>query len=198
MILPTYERQAEFFDRARSKSLFERRWLDRLLAHAPQEGGRRRVLDLGCGSGRPMAQYLSDRRCAVTGVDGAAAMIALFSANLPRARAIHADMRGLDLGEEFDAVIAWDSFFHLSRDDQRAMFPVFARHLAPGGALLFTSGPEDSEVIGDVGGEPLYHASLAPEEYRSLLEAAGMEVLRYAPEDPDCDMHTVWLARKAG
>ena len=193
-ILPTYERLAPAFDRLRDKTLFERSWLDRLLAHAPG----RKVLDLGCGSGRPVAQYLFDRRCDVTGIDGAAAMIALFEKNLPKARAIHADMRGLDLGETFDAVLGWDSFFHLAKDDQRAMFPVFAKHLRPRGVLMFTSGTGDGEAIGHVDEATVYHASLAPEEYRKLLQENGLEVLRHVVEDPDCQTRTIWLARLKG
>ncbi len=57
-ILPTYERQARAFDIARSKTLFERPWLDRMMGYTPQTDGKRHVLDLGCGSGRPIAQYL--------------------------------------------------------------------------------------------------------------------------------------------
>lgn len=196
-ILPTYERQARAFDMARSKTLFERRWLDRLLGFAPQRGGKRHVLDLGCGSGRPIAQYLADRRCEVTGVDGAAAMVALFQANLPNARVFHADMRGLNLGETFDAVIAWNSFFHLSAEDQRAMFATFAAHLSPRGVLMFTSGPEACEEIGQVEGETVYHASLSPEDYTALMADQGIEVLQFVPEDPTCAGHSVWLARKS-
>ena len=191
-ILPTYERLARGFARNRDRTLFERKWLDRMLNHTQPP---RRVLDLGCGSGQPIAAYLADRRCRVTGVDGAASMIALFRQNVPSARAVHADMRGLDLGEVFDAVLAWNSFFHLSPDDQRAMVPVFAAHAAPGAVLMFTSGPDAGEPIGKVEGEPVYHASLAPEEYRSLLDQNGFDVVAFQPEDPDCNGHTIWMAR---
>jgi len=34
---------------------------------------------------------------------------------------------------------------------------------------MFTSGPEEGEVIGFYCGEPLYHASLDPVEYDKLL-----------------------------
>jgi hypothetical protein len=44
-------------------------------------------------------------------------------------------------------------------------------------------------------GEALFHASLAPEEYRQLLARAGFRVLLYRPEDPDCGKHTIWLAQ---
>jgi hypothetical protein len=106
-----------------------------------------------------------------------------------------ADMRTLSLGSTFDGLLAWDSFFHLSPDDQRAMFPVFRRHAAPGAALMFTSGPSHGEAIGSYHGEPLYHASLAAEEYRALLQNNGFRVEAHAVEDPHCGGHTIWLTR---
>lgn len=194
-ILPTYDRVAPDWDRRRSRTLFERGWLDRMLGVAPTHGGRKRVLDLGCGSGRPIATYLAERGCAVTGVDGAAAMVALFRQNLPRAEAVLADMTELALGRPFDAILAWNSFFHLDPANQAAMFGIFSAHAAPGAALMFTSGPEEGEAIGEVEGEHVYHASLSPERYRALLARHGFTDLAFAPEDPSCAGHTVWLAR---
>ncbi len=190
-ILPTYDRHAAEYQQRRNRSLFEKRWLDRWLAHMPG----RRVLDLGCGPGVPIARYLADRRATVTGVDGSAAMIALFRENLPNFEGVDADMRGLDLGRRFDGILAWNSFFHLSAADQRGMFDVFARHAAPRAALMFTSGPSEGEAIGEVAGAPVFHASLSPEDYRAALAQAGFTVVDFVPEDPACNGHTIWLAR---
>lgn len=194
-ILPTYERVGPAYAAQRDRSLFERHWLDRILAEAP---GQPQVLDIGCGGGAPIATYLTEQGAKVTGVDGAAAMVAVFRETLPAATAHVADMRRLDLGQQFDAVIAINSFFHLSPDDQRAMFPIFAAHLRPHGLLWFTSGPEAGERIGAVEGAPVYHSSLDPAEFRELMAANGLQVLTYAPEDPQTRGHTLWLARKAG
>ncbi len=194
-IIDTYEAVAETWNRERNKALFERVWLDRWINMIVPP---RRILDLGCGAGLPITRYLVERRATVTGVDAAPAMVALFKANVPDARALQGDMRGLDLGEEFDGILAWNSFFHLSMPDQRAMFPVFAAHSAPGAMLMFTSGPSEGEVVGEAGGQPVYHASLDPKEYRALLGENGFEVLRFVPEDPEANGHTIWLARKKG
>lgn len=193
-ILATYEAVAPEWPAARSTALFERETLDAFVALAPG----RRMLDLGCGSGVPIARALTAMGCTVTGVDGAAAMVALFADNLPDARAVHADMRRLALGERFDGILAFDSFFHLSPDDQRAMFAVFAAHATPGAALLFNTGPAEGVAYGTVAGRPVYHASLAPDEYRDLLAAHGFAEVAFRPEDPGCGGRSVWLARRGG
>jgi SAM-dependent methyltransferase len=195
-VVAIYDREGPAWAQARDRRLIERPWLDRALSIAPHAHGPRRVLDLGCGAGRPIAEYLLDRGCLVTGVDASRPMIELFARVVPRAVALHADMRTLRLSQDFDLVIAWDSFFHLSPDDQRATFAIFAAHATPGGVLLFTAGPSAGEPIGRIGEEPLYHASLDPEDYRALFQSHGFEELGFWPEEPACGGRTIWMARK--
>jgi len=197
-ILTTYNDVAAKYAVERSRVLYEKPILDRMLGVTPRNQATRTLLDLGCGPGVPLAQYLADRGLAVTGVDGAPAMVDLFRQNMPKAQAHHADMRTLDLGQRFDAIMAWDSMFHLSAVDQRTMFPVFARHAAPKASLLFTSGHEAGERWGQVAGAPVYHASLDPEEYRALLASVGFKVIDFRAEDPELKGHTTWLARYIG
>jgi cyclopropane fatty-acyl-phospholipid synthase-like methyltransferase len=154
------------------------------------------VLDIGCGSGEPIAHYLVEQGCSVTGVDSSPEMIAMFSANLPGQEAILSDMRGMDLGAEYDGLVAWDSFFHLTYEDQRAMFPRFAQHARSGAPLMFTSGPMHGEAISNLEGDPLYHASLSPTEYRHLLVINDLDVVSHVSEDPTCGGRTVWLAQR--
>jgi len=194
-IIDLYERRALEWvgERSRAGKFFEKPWLDRFAALVPAGGT---VLDLGCGPGKPMAEYLLARGLDVCGVDSSPTMIALCRTNFPGRQWIVADMRDLALARRFAGVMAWDSFFHLSFDDQRWMFAVFRDHAAPGAPLLFTSGPRHGEAVGTLGGEPLYHASLAPEEYRALLAANNFSVMTERMEDPDCGGHSVWLARR--
>jgi SAM-dependent methyltransferase len=194
-IVGLYERHARDWAARRSRLAIEKTWLDRLCGLLPTGGA---VLDLGCGSGEPIGRRLLEQGYRVTGIDAAPSMIALCRERLSAGDWRVADMRELELGTAYDGLIAWDSFFHLDHDDQRRMFPVFRRHAAGGAALLFTSGPWHGEAVGSYQGEPLYHASLAESEYRTLLAANGFEVVAYVAEDPDCGGRTVWLARRRG
>lgn len=194
-IIDLYSRRASDFDADRTKTLFERPWLDAFLAHVP-DGGT--VLDLGCGSGEPIARYLIEQGRRVTGVDASPGLIALCRERFPDQDWRVADMRGLDLGRAFEGLICWHSLIHLAPDEQPEVLAVFARHLVPGGVLMFTSGSERGEAVGEWRGEPLYHGSLSPAEYRDVLDRSGFDLLRHAEDDPDCGGATVWLARRRG
>ena len=192
-IIDLYQRRAREWAEARGTTLFERPWLDRFTVLLPPNGT---VLDIGCGSGEPIARHLIEQQFAVTGVDSAPAMIAMCAARFPSATWQVADMRELALGRHFDGLLAWDSFFHLRPENQRAMFPIFGAHAAPNAALMFTSGTSLGEAIGTFHGEPLYHGSLHPAEYRALLAEQGFTVVAHAVEDPTCGGHTIWLAQR--
>jgi SAM-dependent methyltransferase len=189
-----YQLHAVEWDRERGRNLFEKPWLDRMLTLLPS---KRSILDLGCGSGEPIARYFIDRGCDVTGIDSSSTLIGMCRSRFPGQDWLAADMRSLSLSRRFDGILAWDSFFHLCQDDQRRMFPIFGMHAAPRAALMFTSGPSHGEAIGIYKGEPLYHASLDGDEYRSLLNQNGFYVVSHVVEDPRCGDRTVWLAQQS-
>ncbi|OCX66197.1 hypothetical protein BFP70_07945 [Thioclava sp. SK-1] len=191
-ISTTYARVATQWHAQRNRSLFERPWLQRLVTGL---GPGASVLDLGCGSGEPIGKWLIEQGFALTGVDIAAPMLDLARRAVPQGIWVQADMQRLDLGQRYDAIVAFNSFFHLSPKAQRQMFPIFARHLRPGGRLMFTCGPEAGEAMGAVAGQPVYHSSLSPAEYALLMEENGLLPLRFVAQDPDCRGHSLWLAQ---
>lgn len=186
-----YDANGAAFDARRLRVLYERDWLERFLAHLPKGG---RVLDLGCGAGEPIARFLVEQGCDLVGLDFSTTMLAIARARFPDARFVEGDMRELALGELFSGIVAWDSFFHLTKDEQRDLIPRLAAHLAPGGAFLATVGPDESEGVGRVFDGPVYHASLSPADYAARFAAAGMRIERFVAEDPDCDRRSVILA----
>jgi 2-polyprenyl-3-methyl-5-hydroxy-6-metoxy-1,4-benzoquinol methylase len=191
-IIGLYRRHAGAWDEARGDRLREGAWLDRFLAFLPPGAS---VLDLGCGSGRPMARYCLEKGFAVTGIDTSEELIALARERLPGVTWQVADMRGLELGRRFDGILAWHSLFHLTPEDQEAMFAVFEAHAAPNAALMFTSGLNRGVAMGRFQGEPLYHASLDPDEYHALLRDHGFKYRAHEVGQADAGAAAVWLAR---
>ncbi len=192
-IISLYKKHARAWTALRGGLLYEKAWLDHFLAFIPEHS---QIIDFGCGSGKPIAAYLIAQGHAVTGVDSSDTMIEMARLNFPDQRWIVHDMRSFKADQTFQGILAWDSFFHLSPDDQRAMFQQFTDCAQQGTALMFSSGPSAGEAIGELFGDALYHASLSQEEYRQLLAEHGFEVLKMVTEDPECTGHTVWLAKK--
>ncbi|MCG7390779.1 class I SAM-dependent methyltransferase [Pantoea sp. ACRSB] len=192
-VISLYEKHASAFENMRPVNLSEKPWLDRFTACLPAGG---HILDIGCGTGSPVAEYLLNQGFRVTGVDSAPSMIARCRDKFPHQTWLVADMRKLDLGKTFDGILAWDSFFHLCHDDQREMFARFSAHAKKGTALMFNAGPQEGEAFGQLQGEPLAHSSLSSREYESLMQNYGFQTVRHIVEDKQCNSRTIWLAVK--
>lgn len=192
-IIDLYRRHGLAWAADRGTAAGEGPWIDRFAALLPAGGS---VLDIGCGGGAPIAAALIGKGFAVTGLDSSAPLLGLCRERFPDGDWILGDMRQMALGRTFDGLIAWDSFFHLDHDAQRAMFPRFAAHAGSRAALMFTSGPDHGVALGSYAGETLFHASLAPDEYRAVLAAQGFAVVGHRVEDPSCGGRTVWLAQR--
>jgi SAM-dependent methyltransferase len=99
------------------------------------------VLDVGCGT-FALDLPLLRRGYRIVGRDFSAAMIRVARERLARARRTVdlavADMRALDLGRNFDAILCLGTAFNYltSRDDAARALRGFRRHLGPGGLLV--------------------------------------------------------------
>ena len=80
-----YDLIAPKFFAERSTVFRETKYLDLALTRVPMGAA---ILDLGCGTGRPIAEDLIRRGYDVTGVDGSAQMLAIARRNLPGAQLI--------------------------------------------------------------------------------------------------------------
>jgi len=121
-----------------------RRDVDFYVDEAKDAGGR--VLEVGCGTGRILLA-VARSGSAIEGVDASAEMLERCHAKLQkesddvrgRVTLHRADARTLDIGRQFDLVIApFRVMQHLTTiEDQLAFLHSAARHLAPGGRLAF-------------------------------------------------------------
>ena len=193
-VYQVYNSIADWIDDHRCKDLsLEKHYIHFIQKNIPTHG---KILDVGCGTGVPIAQFFIDHGYCVTGIDASIKMIERCKKQFPNQQWILSDMRTFISDEEFDLVIAWHSFFHLPHDDQRTTLKLFTTFLEKNGLLVFTSGPEYGEVWSDNGSENLYHASLSSDEYKKILSDNDCDVLIHNINDSECGGATVWIAKK--
>ncbi len=153
-----------------------------------------RVLDLGCGDGVPISRFLIGKGFDVLGLDSSSGMIARYRANFPHipTRCLPAQDAEFVAGS-FDAVVAWGVLFHLRGAEQAAVIARVATWLAPGGKFLFTSGDVKETAENTMEGVAFRYVSLGAHQYREMLEAAGMHLVK---EHADNWENYVYLAQK--
>ena len=142
------------------------------------------VLDLGCGSGYPITQLLVDAGLQAYGVDASPSMVAAFRTRFPEVPVECNDVTRSDFfGREFDGVIAWGVLFLLRSEAQEELIYRVGHALTSGGQFLFTAPREICEWSDSMTGR--LSVSLGAEEYRRLLEAAGLVLIDEMEDEGD-------------
>ncbi len=176
----SYDAIAPAWDAARTAFYGrERTYVDTLLDGLPVPS---EVLDLGCGTGRPIAAEVLARGHRVTGVDQADALLALARTRLPEATWIRASIEEFcadsGVAPRFDAIVCWDALFHIERARHAELFMRFAGVLRPGGRLMVTFGGSDHPAFtDDMFGATFFYDSHPPETALALLARAGFRVI---------------------
>lgn len=134
------------------------------------------ILDLGCGTGRPMGAYVLARGHRLTGVDQSAAMLRIATTHLPGARLVEAQPETYDIDNRYAGVMCWDTLFHIERRHHEGILRKIHACLDAGGRLMLTLGghPPFVDTMFD---ETFYYDSHPPEVMSDLLDAIGFDVL---------------------
>jgi len=150
-----------------------------------EERKTRTILDLGCGTGGHAIPF-SERGYLVTGVDRSEDMLAQARAkadameDVPNRPVFHcSDLRSLDLGEEFDAVVMMFAVlgYQVRNSDVVAALRCVSKHLRIGGLFLF-----------DVWYGPAVLA-MRPSERIRTFEKEGSRLIRLAVPKLDVRRH---------
>lgn len=153
----------------------EREYLDILLSGLPQGSA---VLDLGCGSGRPMAEYVIARGYRVIGVDQAENLLALARDAFPRAQWICSSIEAYGFEQRYSSALLWDSLFHIERARHAPILSRVVEGLPHGGRFMLTVGGSEHPPFTDVMfGETFFYDSNPPEESERILQALGCRIV---------------------
>lgn len=185
-----YNLIASGFANMRDSFSTEQKYLDLFMQYL-QPGSH--ILDVGCGSGYPIASYLIERGFQVTGVDASQELLKIAEKKCPAMKCVYGDVRNANIQERFDAIIEWWCLFHLPKQDHEKMIQRFASWLKPGGILEFTTGDHEyEEKSSDMLNQELCFYSLEPVAYEKALKENGFKVLL---KENDQETHLVWIAK---
>lgn len=168
-----YEAVALEFIRRRDKANIGAATVRTWASSLPHGGA---ILDLGCGSGAPIAAALHDDGFLVHGIEASPTLAAAFRARLPDAPlACEAIEASRFFDRQFAGVMAVGVMFLLSAEMQRAVIGKVARALDPEGRFLFTAPAQACTWVDVLTNRE--SRSLGAAEYRGALREAGLVVV---------------------
>ena len=172
-----YDAVSVRYDQAFNGGTKYRPWLDQLRDRLPPGGT---VLDLGCGSGLPVARDLTVAGYRVTGVDLSDVQVSRARDLVPGATFVRADASTVPFeAASFDAVVSFYALIHLPLEDQPPLLERIASWLRPGGLFVATTGywawtGVQEDWLG--GGVPMWWSQADAGTYRSWITQAGLTV----------------------
>jgi SAM-dependent methyltransferase len=191
-----YDLIAEGYLERYGRSLVRDQWLGKFITLLPAKS---RVLDLGCGSGVPVARELARRGHDVVGIDGSAHQVSLARLNASNAHFIHGDMTRVEVGpSSFDAVAAFYSITHVPRDEHADLLLRIASWLKPGGIFLASLGADQSPGWrGSWLGVEMFFSHYGAEANKQLVRQAGFDIEEAAVVNQDNeDGRFLWVASR--
>jgi len=136
-----------------------------------------KVLDAGCGTGVPIAKYLSQSGFEVIGIDISRVMVTAARKNVPGATFRQMNMMNTSFPpESFDGVISCYAIIHNPREKHANIFESFNTILRPGGIMLVSVASWAWEEFADYMGVDMYWSHYGPSKTESLITNAGFDI----------------------
>jgi cyclopropane fatty-acyl-phospholipid synthase-like methyltransferase len=138
----------------------------------------RTILDIGCGDGRPVDEYLVKQGFAVNGIDTSAQLVELAKKNVPDGLYEVKDLSNLKEGEYcVDGVVSLYAIFQTTRERYQEIIRTIASFMPNGGAILLTMGSGEWERSEEaVRATESFWNDYGAEKNTELLESAGFEI----------------------
>lgn len=156
-----------------------------------------RILDLGCGAGKPIDEFFINHGHKIIGIDISSEQVKLAKKNIPAGSFKIKDIASLKENEfEVEAVVSFYTIFHLPRKKHQKLFKIINSFLRTDGLLLITMGASNWEGTGDFYNTQMYWSHYGPEKNRKIIEKAGFEIIFDKIDTSGGEKHQIILARK--
>lgn len=156
-----------------------------------------KILDVGCGAGIPIDDYLISKGHKLTGVDISEKQIELARINVPKATYLINNMSEMNFpSNSFDAIVSFYAIFHIPKEEHLELFKKIYSFLKNGGLFLATLGYEEWEGSEEFHGVTMHWSHFGKDKNLELVKQAGFEIIKAETDDSGGEHHFVVLAKK--
>lgn len=191
--IETYDTIALQFTKSRIP-LFWKPEIERYESHLPGK----KILDIGCGSGRDAAIFIADG-LEYVGVDASEEMVRLAKEQVPAVAFKKMDFYKLDFPDDtFDGFWATASLFHVPKQEIELVLLEAKRIIRPDG-IGFIALKEKTDISEGLiyeeryGGIERFCAFYEKEEFKQKLLESGFKILEITEHLDDENQKTNWL-----
>lgn len=197
-----YDAIADIWEKERDWYM-EKAPIDKLITYLAPNAS---ILDVGCGSGKPIAAYLLAKGFDIYGIDISPKQIEHAKKIIPEDKLFIADICAFETQLQFDAIVCWFTLFHIPASEYLAVLRKLHSLLNPHGVLCITFAdtnvePEGTElkiideqtIESEMFGERFKHSGYPAENNSQLIEEAGFTIISDKLDQPG---NQVILARK--
>jgi cyclopropane fatty-acyl-phospholipid synthase-like methyltransferase len=155
----TGERCLRFYKKSQDNEIIQ---LKELLEKIPKKS---KILDAGCGFGKPVAKFLSQEGYQVTGIDISKKLI-----KQVRENALNAEFKIMSMydlrfpAKTFDAIVSFFAILHLEKSKVPKVFKKFHKILKDKGYLLFSVNRGKEEGYFEFFGKKVFFSAYTKKE----------------------------------
>jgi 2-polyprenyl-3-methyl-5-hydroxy-6-metoxy-1,4-benzoquinol methylase len=155
------------------------------------------ILDVGCGSGVPVAYTLSKKGFKVIGIDISEEMINLARKHVPKGVFLLQDMKSMDFDSNtFDGIISTYAIFHIPREQHLKLMKNFNTMMKKAGLLLVSMGSTEWEGKDKFHGAMMYWSHYDSQKNVDIVKKAGFIILKDQVIESRGEKHQWILAKK--
>ncbi len=168
----TGERCLRFYKKSRDNEIIQ---LKDLLEKIPRKV---RILDAGCGFGKPVAKFLSQKGYQVTGIDISSKLISQARKSTPKAKFKIMSMYDLKFpARTFNAIVSFFALLHLEKSKVQRIFKNFNKILKDRGYLLFSVNRGKKEGYFEFLGKKVFFSEFTKKEIEEILRRSGFRII---------------------
>lgn len=168
----TGEKCLKFYKKSQDNEIIQ---LPRLLEKIPKDS---QILDAGCGNGKPIAKFLSEKGYKVIGIDISKKLIREAQKNAPKAKFKIMSMYNLKFPpKRFGAIVSFFAILHLEKSKIISVFKNFHKILNDKGYLLFSVNKGKEEGYFEFFEKKVFFSAYSKKEIEEILYKTNFGVV---------------------